>query len=88
MISHALKLISIAQENRLQRDPDQPLFLHLDTPADDDGMAAQYGHLEQRLSQHTIIRDLIASSKLHVVRSRTQPFSFERNDSLQTEFLH
>ncbi len=86
-----LTLIGIAQKNRIARDAkrgkNQPLFLRLDEPADNPEMAERYDDLDERLRQNPVIRDLLSSQKLFIVRSRTNAFRWGDENSLKTEFL-
>ncbi len=82
-----MTLIRIAQQNRIARDSTQPLFLHLDEPADNSGVADKYHQLRNQLLQNAEIQELMKTKKLYLVLSKTNCFSFTDPDRLKTEFI-
>ena len=87
MESIVMTLLNIAKDHRIKREPNQPLFLRLDEPADNPEVARRYKQLYKRLMENHEIQEMIAQNKLFVVRSRTEPFSFTDENRLKTTFM-
>jgi hypothetical protein len=87
----ALKLISIAQKNRVSRDRakgiHQPIFLHLDAPAQEPSIQALYTALFCILTSKPQIQHMIQQGELYIIQSQTRRLDIRDKDSLKISFL-
>jgi hypothetical protein len=86
----ALKLISIAQNNRIQKDKEkgihQPIFLHLDAPAQEPTIQALYTALFRILTSNPHIQHMIRQGELYIIQSETRRLDIRDEESLKISF--
>jgi hypothetical protein len=86
----ALKLISIAQNNRIQKDKEkgihQPIFLHLDAPAQEPSIQALYTALFRILTSNPHIQHMIRQGELYIIQSETRRLDIRDEESLKISF--
>ncbi len=86
----AIKLISIALNNRVARDEKdgriQPVFFHLDAPAEHDEMHQLYEEIYRRVMEKEMIQELMKKKRLFIIHSESRRLDYFDPKSLEVKF--